>query len=166
MFREMCITRAPTTGTARACKTGSRVLTTEFALPQNLPAGTYSLVVTAVGNPSAPQTFTYAPPPVPTGLSAASGSNAFVNLDWNASAGATAYNVKRASTSRRIFRHDSDRQRHVFHQYRADQWADLLLQSRRHWQRRAKQRFGRGQRHARWPAADSGRHTVSLARIL
>lgn len=79
-------------------QTGSRVVTTEFTLPQNLPAGTYSLVVTAVGNPSAPQTFTYAPPPVPTSLSAA-GGNGSVNLQWNPSAGATAYNVKRASLS-------------------------------------------------------------------
>jgi hypothetical protein len=77
-------------------ETGNRVVTTEFTLPQNLPAGTYSLVVTAVGNPSAPQTFSYEPPSVPTGLLAASGSNAFVGLQWNASAGATAYNVKRA----------------------------------------------------------------------
>lgn len=84
-------------------QTGSRVVTTEFALPQNLPAGTYSLIVTAVGNASAPQTFAYAPPPVPTGLSAASGSNAFVNLKWNASAGATAYNVKRSATSSGYF---------------------------------------------------------------
>jgi hypothetical protein len=77
-------------------QTGSRVVTTQFTLPQNMPAGTYSLVVSAVGNPSVPQTFTYSPPPVPTGLSAASGSNGFVNLQWNASAGATAYNVKRS----------------------------------------------------------------------
>ena len=79
-------------------QTGSRVLTTEFSLPQNLPAGSYSLVVTAVGNPSEPQTFTYAPPPAPTGLSAASGSNAFVNLQWDTTAGATTYDVKRGTT--------------------------------------------------------------------
>lgn len=79
-------------------QTGSRVVTTDFTLPQNLPAGTYSLVVTAVGNASAPQTFTYAPPSVPTGISAASGSNAFVNLQWNMSAGATTYDVKRAAS--------------------------------------------------------------------
>jgi hypothetical protein len=78
-------------------QTGSRMVTTEFTLPQNLPAGTYALVATAVGNPSAPQTFDYAPPPIPAGLSATSGSNAFVNLQWNASTGATAYNVKRAA---------------------------------------------------------------------
>jgi hypothetical protein len=84
-------------------QTGGRVVTTEFTLPQNLPAGTYSLVVSAVGNASAPQTFTYAPPAVPTGLSAASGSNSFVNLQWNASAGATAYNVKRATRSSGYF---------------------------------------------------------------
>jgi len=78
-------------------QTGSRVLTTEFVLPQNLPAGSYSLVVSAVGNASVARAFTYAPPPVPAGLVAASGSNALVNLNWNASAGATAYNVKRSS---------------------------------------------------------------------
>ncbi|MBW8864369.1 MAG: hypothetical protein JF609_05485 [Verrucomicrobia bacterium] len=80
-------------------QTGSRVVATEFSLPQNLPAGTYSLVVVANGNPSAPTNFVYAPPPVPTGLTAASGSNAFVNLSWNASAGAVAYDVKRSATS-------------------------------------------------------------------
>lgn len=79
--------------------TSNRVITTEFSLPQNLPAGTYSLFVVANGNPSAPVTFTYSPPSVPTGFNAASGSNAFVNLNWNASVGATAYNVKRATTS-------------------------------------------------------------------
>jgi cellulose 1,4-beta-cellobiosidase len=36
---------------------------------------------------------------VPTGLTAASGSNAFVNLQWNTSAGATSYNVKRATSN-------------------------------------------------------------------
>lgn len=84
-------------------QTGSRVVTTQFALPQNLPAGTYSLIVSAVGNPSAPQTFTYSPPPVPGGLSAASGSNGFVNLHWNTSTGATAYNVKRSLRSSGYF---------------------------------------------------------------
>jgi hypothetical protein len=84
-------------------QTSNRVVTTEFTLPQNLPSGTYSLVVTAVGNPSAPQTFTYSPPSVPSGLVAASGSNGFVNLHWNASAGATAYNVKRALKSGSYF---------------------------------------------------------------
>ena len=79
-------------------QTGAKVITTEFALPQSLPAGTYSLVVVANGNPSTPSSFTYSPPSVPAGLTAASGSNSFVNLSWNASAGATAYNVKRSST--------------------------------------------------------------------
>lgn len=81
----------------------NRLVTTEFTLPQNLPAGTYSLVVTAVGNPSAPQTFTYSPPAVPTGLSAASGSNGFVNLQWNASTGASAFNLKRSLRSTGYF---------------------------------------------------------------
>jgi hypothetical protein len=79
-------------------QTGSRILATEFSLPQNLPAGAYSLVVVANGNPSAPTNFTYTPPPVPSDLTAISGSNTFVRLNWNASAGATAYNVKRSST--------------------------------------------------------------------
>lgn len=79
-------------------QTGSRVITTEFTLPQNLPSGTYSLAAEANGNPSAPTTFSYEPPSVPTGLAGASGSNGFVNLKWNASAGATAYNVKGSST--------------------------------------------------------------------
>jgi hypothetical protein len=74
----------------------TNVVATELALPQNLPPGNYSLVVTAVGNPSVAQAFKYAPPPAPTGLMAASGSNALVNLQWNASQDATAYNVKRA----------------------------------------------------------------------
>jgi hypothetical protein len=78
--------------------TGSRIIATEFSLPQNLPAGAYSLIVVANGNPSAPTNFTYSPPPIPTGLTAASGSNTFVRLNWNASAGATAYKVKRSST--------------------------------------------------------------------
>ncbi|HTV42573.1 MAG TPA: putative Ig domain-containing protein [Candidatus Sulfotelmatobacter sp.] len=81
-----------------AVQTGSAVITTEFTLPQNLPAGTYSLAVEANGNPSAPTAFSYSPPSVPTGLAGTSGSNGFVNLTWNASAGATAYNVKRCSS--------------------------------------------------------------------
>ena len=40
---------------------------------------------------------------MPTGLTATSGSNAFVKLNWNASAGATAYNVKRSATSTGYF---------------------------------------------------------------
>ena len=38
------------------------------------------------------------PPPAPTGLTAAAG-NGQVTLNWNASSGATSYNVKRATTS-------------------------------------------------------------------
>ena len=83
--------------------TGAKIVTTDFILPQGLPAGNYSLVVVANGNPSAAQTFTYAPPTVPTGLTAASGSNDFVTLSWNASAGATAYNLKRASAGSAYF---------------------------------------------------------------
>ena len=84
-------------------QTGSRIVTTKFTLPQNLPAGTYSLVVTAVGNASAPQTFTYSPPAVPTGLTAAGGSNALVNVHWNPSAGASSYTVERALNSSGYF---------------------------------------------------------------
>jgi Putative Ig domain/Galactose oxidase, central domain len=78
-------------------QTGSRVLATEFSLPQNLPTGLYSLIAVANGNPSVGTNFTYSPPPIPTGLTAVSGSNGFVGLNWNASSGATAYNVKRSS---------------------------------------------------------------------
>jgi Putative Ig domain len=84
-------------------QTGNQVLATEFTLPQNLPAGTYSLVVTAVGNPSAPQTFNYAPPSIPIGLTATGGSNGLVNLNWDASTVATAYNVKRSATTSGYF---------------------------------------------------------------
>ncbi|HWF20111.1 MAG TPA: putative Ig domain-containing protein, partial [Verrucomicrobiae bacterium] len=80
-------------------QTGSKVIATEFTLPQGLPTGTYSLFAVANGNPSVPQTFTYSPPPIPSGLTALSGSNAFVKVSWNASSGATAYNLKRATSS-------------------------------------------------------------------
>ena len=78
-------------------QTGSRVITTQFILPQNLPTGTYSLVAVANGNPSVPTNFTYSPLSILTGL-AATGGNGLVNLSWNAISGATAYNVKRSST--------------------------------------------------------------------
>ncbi len=83
-------------------QTGNKLVTTEFSLPQSLPAGTYSLVVLANGNPSAPTNFVYSPPSIPTGL-AATGSNASVKLSWSASAGATAYNVKRSATTSGYF---------------------------------------------------------------
>ena len=83
--------------------TSNLVLSTEFSLPQNLPAGTYSLVAVANGNPSVAQTFVYSPPAVPTGLAALSGSNALVKLSWNTSAGATAYNLKRSASSTGYF---------------------------------------------------------------
>jgi hypothetical protein len=78
-------------------QTGSRVVTTQFALPQNLPAGTYSLVVVAVGNASTPVSFTNTPPAAPTGLTGTAG-NAQAVLSWNAVSGATAYNLKRFTT--------------------------------------------------------------------
>jgi hypothetical protein len=67
----------------------------------------YYYVVTAVNsagesNPSSQATATpTAPvtiPPVPTGLQAAAG-NAQISLTWNASTGATSYNVKRSTTN-------------------------------------------------------------------
>jgi fibronectin type 3 domain-containing protein/regulation of enolase protein 1 (concanavalin A-like superfamily) len=73
-------------------------VTTEFTLPPNLPAGTYSLVVSAVGNASAPQTFNYAPPSVPTGFNATAG-NTQITLSWNSVSGATAYDVLSSTTS-------------------------------------------------------------------
>ncbi len=81
--------------TSTGVMTGGLVVATEFSLPANLPSGTYSLVVTANGNSSAPATFDYAPPAVPTGLSATSGSNALVGVSWNPVSGATSYNLKR-----------------------------------------------------------------------
>ncbi len=79
-------------------QTGSRVVTAKFSVPQNLPVGNYSLVVVAVGNASAAQTFTvYTPPPAPTGLIGSAG-NAQNTLSWNPVAGATSYNVKRLTT--------------------------------------------------------------------
>src|SRR5579884_1635800 len=83
-------------------QTGSKVVTTEFTLPQNLPAGSYSLVTVANGNASAPVTFTYMPPAVPGGLTATS-SNAFVALRWSAVPNAIAYNLKRATASTGYF---------------------------------------------------------------
>jgi fibronectin type 3 domain-containing protein len=79
--------------------TGSKVVTTEFSLPPSLPAGTYSLVVTASGLSSAPTTFTYTPGAAPTGLTATSGENSKVDLSWNPVNGATTYNLKRYTTS-------------------------------------------------------------------
>lgn len=83
--------------------TSNRLITAQFSLPQNLPAGTYSLVTVANGNASDPTNFVYSPPPLPTGLAAFSGSNGFVNVQWSPSAGATAYNLKRSATSTGYF---------------------------------------------------------------
>ena len=69
----------------------------EFSLPSALPAGTYTLVVTTVGSPSAPVLFTNTPPAAPTGLAGTTG-NAQAMLSWNPVSGATAYNVKRLTT--------------------------------------------------------------------
>ncbi len=76
-------------------------VTAEFSVPANLPAGTYSLVVTVNGNPSAPTTFTYgssAALTAPTNFTATAQTNQ-VLLNWSAAAGATGYNVGRSTTS-------------------------------------------------------------------
>jgi fibronectin type 3 domain-containing protein len=78
--------------------TGARLVTTEFSLPPALPPGAYSLVVAANGNPSAPMTFNYSPPPAPTGLSAIIGDTQ-LGLSWNVVPGATSYCVKRSNKS-------------------------------------------------------------------
>ncbi|HZR16773.1 MAG TPA: putative Ig domain-containing protein [Verrucomicrobiae bacterium] len=88
--------------TSTSVQTRNKVIATEFVLPQNLPAGTYSLVVVANGNPSAPTNFTYSPATIPTALSAESG-NRLVNLSWTAVSGATAYNVKRSDRATGYF---------------------------------------------------------------
>jgi glucuronoarabinoxylan endo-1,4-beta-xylanase len=65
---------------------------------------TYYYVVSAVnsagesGNSAEVKATPIAPPAAPTGLTATAG-NAQVALSWNASAGATSYNVKRSTTS-------------------------------------------------------------------
>ena len=43
--------------------TGTNIVSTEFMVPENLPAGTYSLVVVANGISSAPVSFTFDPDP-------------------------------------------------------------------------------------------------------
>ncbi len=78
--------------------TGTRVVTTEFELPAGLPAGNYSLIVSANGNPSAPRAFTYAPLAAPAGITARIG-NSQLALSWPVVPGATAYNLKRSFTS-------------------------------------------------------------------
>ncbi len=82
--------------------TGSRIVTTEFALPPTLPAGTYSLTVVGNGNPSAPYTFTYSPLPAPLGLSATIG-NTQLKLAWNSVPGATEYNLLRSTNNGAYF---------------------------------------------------------------
>lgn len=73
------------------------LVTTEFSVPPDLPPGTYALVVSAVGNPSAPVYFTNLPPAAPTGLTGMAG-NAQAVLSWKAVSGATTYNLKRLTT--------------------------------------------------------------------
>jgi fibronectin type 3 domain-containing protein len=78
-------------------QTGSKVVTTEFALPPGLPAGTYSLVVTANGNASAPTTLIYSPLAAPTGLNAIIG-NGQAKLSWDRVSSASGYDLKRATS--------------------------------------------------------------------
>ena len=77
-------------------------VTTEFTVPASLPAGTYSLVVVANGNASAPTNFTYgaaATPSIPTGVTATPGINQ-VSLGWIAATNSpTGYNVKRGAAA-------------------------------------------------------------------
>lgn len=76
----------------------TNLVSTEFTLPVNLPAGTYSLVAVANGNSSDPVTFTNTPPPAPTGFTATSG-NAQISLAWDPVPGAISYNLKRLNTN-------------------------------------------------------------------
>src|SRR5260370_36623358 len=70
-----------------------------LSLPPIVLAGPYSWVVAASSISSAPTPYNYAPPAVPTGLTAINGENAQVRLSWNAVAGATSYNLKRYTSS-------------------------------------------------------------------
>jgi fibronectin type 3 domain-containing protein len=83
------------------------VTSTNFTNTQLVNGTTYFFVVSAVnsagesGNSnqaSATPQNVQTPPPAPTGLTAAPG-NAQVTLNWNASSGASSYNVKRSTTS-------------------------------------------------------------------
>jgi len=79
--------------------TGAKVVTTEFTLPVNLPAGTYSVVVSANGIASLPVPFTNGVISAPSGFSAVSGQHAQVTLYWNPVDGATSYNLKRYTSN-------------------------------------------------------------------
>ena len=81
------------------------VTATNFTNTQLVNGTTYFFVVTAVnsagesGNSNqASATPLGTPPPAPTGLTATPG-NAQVTLNWNASSGASSYNVKRSTTN-------------------------------------------------------------------
>jgi chitinase len=74
----------------------------------NAPAGTYSLTATATDNRGATTTSSPVtiivkpppPPPAPTGLTATRlPQKGSIKLNWNASPGATSYNVKRSTVS-------------------------------------------------------------------
>jgi hypothetical protein len=77
--------------------TGSAVETTNFTLPVGLPNGTYSLYVVANGISSAAFSFSTFPT-APTGVNAAP-ADGQVTLTWNASSGASTYNVYRGTGS-------------------------------------------------------------------
>jgi hypothetical protein len=83
--------------------TGGGLNVTAPADPNACPPGHYMLfILNGTGVPSVASivqiNLSSNPPPVPTGLVAAAGVGK-VDLSWNASAGATGYNVKRATTS-------------------------------------------------------------------
>ena len=83
-------------------QTGSRVVATDFTLPQNLPAGTtrwWSWPMAMLRRQPISLTRHCRCQP---GSAAVSGSGS-VRLSWNATAGATAYNLKRSATSTGYF---------------------------------------------------------------
>jgi fibronectin type 3 domain-containing protein len=79
--------------------TGAKIVTTEFTLPVNLAAGTYSLVVTGDGIASAAVEFTNAAIATPTPFAALGETNGQISLSWGAIPGATSYNLKRYTSS-------------------------------------------------------------------
>lgn len=89
---------ARTFGWKTGVMTGTNLVTTEFSLPANLPAGNYSLVTVANGISSDPVEFTNAPIAAPTGLAATIG-NTQLGLSWNPVDGALGYILKRLNTN-------------------------------------------------------------------
>ena len=88
--------------------------------PNNfLPGGSGSITVAVPSGPPGPT-------PAPSGLTATAG-NAQVNLSWNASSGATNYNVRDRPPTAGLTRTVASRHRHKLYRHRAGQWHDLLL---------------------------------------